>query len=259
MAEQKLKQTRLDVDEAKEAWRSLLYGVTYSHERVIIVDDGLPVAAVISADDLERLQGFERECERDFEVLDRMAEAFQAIPFEEIESEAARALAEVRSEGCAEHDETYPTSWEWPERSWSRGVTVDARLLIVAPLSVVMPPRLIISGWITGHFHIVISKSIFDQVVRVHANQCFRDRLRDTDIEYFHGLLRLRARFVAIAESMTSIATHSEDNIALATASAAKVKYLVTSNERLSSWLSEYRDFRVISPAQYVGLLGLKP
>ena len=37
------------------------------------------------------------ERNRDFEVLDRMADAFKDVPFEEIEREAAKALAEVRA------------------------------------------------------------------------------------------------------------------------------------------------------------------
>jgi hypothetical protein len=34
----------------------------------------------------------------DWDVIDRMREAFEGVPFEEIEREAAKALAEVRAE-----------------------------------------------------------------------------------------------------------------------------------------------------------------
>jgi hypothetical protein len=53
---------------------------------------------VISAADLERFRRLEAQRDRDFEVVKRMQAAFEGVPFEEIEREAAKALAEVRAE-----------------------------------------------------------------------------------------------------------------------------------------------------------------
>lgn len=50
----------------------------------------------------KRLDQEQRDREHDFAVIDRMAAAFADVPFDEIEAEAAKALAEVRAEMAAE-------------------------------------------------------------------------------------------------------------------------------------------------------------
>lgn len=78
--------------------RTVLNDVRRTHERVLVEDDGGPVAAIISATDFEKLIQFEAERERDFAVVGEMNAAFADVPFDEIEAEAAKALAEVRAE-----------------------------------------------------------------------------------------------------------------------------------------------------------------
>ena len=100
----------VDAGEAKERWSSLLDQVAESQDRVIIERDGVPVAAVISTADLQRLRRLDAERERDFAVVERMRAAFKDVPFEEIEREAAKALAEVRDEMRKERaDATSPS------------------------------------------------------------------------------------------------------------------------------------------------------
>lgn len=75
----------------------------YRHEtRVIVEKSGIPVAAVVSADDLERLKRLDDERAERFKVIDEMREAFKDVPSEEVEREAARAIADVRAEMKAE-------------------------------------------------------------------------------------------------------------------------------------------------------------
>jgi prevent-host-death family protein len=88
----------IDADEAGRQWPELLEDVARSHARVIVEQDGTPVAAVISVADLQFLKRLEEQRERDFAVIDEVQEAFKDVPFEEIEREAAKALAEVRAE-----------------------------------------------------------------------------------------------------------------------------------------------------------------
>src|SRR5215212_359889 len=98
MATQEPTVRTIDADEAGRQWPELLSDVAQSHDRVIVEQEGRPVAAIISAADLARLRRFEEERERDFAVIDELQEAFKDVPFEEIEREAAKALAEVRAE-----------------------------------------------------------------------------------------------------------------------------------------------------------------
>lgn len=94
----------MEASEAARIWSELLDDVAESHDRVIVERDGTPVAAVISVADLERFRRLEAQRDRDFAVLDRMADAFKDVPFEEIEREAAKALTEVRAEMRAERE-----------------------------------------------------------------------------------------------------------------------------------------------------------
>src|SRR5215213_6150511 len=76
-----------------------LVNQVYRHEtRVVVEKSGIPVAALVSTDDLKRLDEFDRERAARFAILDEMRAAFRDVPPEELEREAARALAEVRAE-----------------------------------------------------------------------------------------------------------------------------------------------------------------
>jgi prevent-host-death family protein len=76
---------------------SSLVNEVYQHEtRVLVEKSGIPVAAIVSAEDLMRLSQLEQDREALFAAIDRMREAFKDVPPEEIEREADRAVAELR-------------------------------------------------------------------------------------------------------------------------------------------------------------------
>jgi prevent-host-death family protein len=88
----------VDAGDVQHSWSQLLEAVSQSHDRVIVEEGGKPVAAIISAADLARLKRLDQQDERDSALIERMEAAFEGVPFEEIEREAAKALAEVRAE-----------------------------------------------------------------------------------------------------------------------------------------------------------------
>lgn len=82
---------------------SELVGKAFRGEsRVIIEKSGIPVAALVSAADLERLTLLEERQQADFAILDRMREAFADVAPADLEREVTRALAQVRSERRAQ-------------------------------------------------------------------------------------------------------------------------------------------------------------
>lgn len=83
---------------ARQQFSQLLNNVFRREIRVVIEKSGIPVAAIVSADDLVALRRFEAERQERFTVLDRMREAFKDVPAEEVEREVARAIAQVRAE-----------------------------------------------------------------------------------------------------------------------------------------------------------------
>lgn len=84
--------------EARQQWSELLNKVFRKETRVIVEKSGIPVAAIVSAEDLERLNRFEQERRERFKALEETWAAFKDVPPEEIETEVARALEQVRAE-----------------------------------------------------------------------------------------------------------------------------------------------------------------
>lgn len=86
----------MKISDVKNSLSSLVNQVYRQQTRVLVEKSGIPVAAIISADDLERFAQLEREREERFAVIDRMREAFQDVPPEEIAREAERSVTAAR-------------------------------------------------------------------------------------------------------------------------------------------------------------------
>ena len=68
---------------------------------MLIEKSGAPVAAIISAADLDRFVLYEQQRAERFNVIDAMREAFKDVPPEEIERETDRIIARIREENRA--------------------------------------------------------------------------------------------------------------------------------------------------------------
>ena len=77
---------------------SLLNKVYRQETRVVVEKSGIPVAAIVSVDDLERLKALEAERSNDFAAIRRVGEAFKDVEPAELERAVAEALAAVREE-----------------------------------------------------------------------------------------------------------------------------------------------------------------
>jgi prevent-host-death family protein len=98
MQEQEPMTKTIKASEARQQFSQLLNEVFRWESRVLVEKSGIPVAAIISAQDFKRLARLEAERNRDFAILDEMREAFKDVPPEEIEREVSRALSQVREE-----------------------------------------------------------------------------------------------------------------------------------------------------------------
>jgi prevent-host-death family protein len=94
----------LKFTEARPQLSELLNRVFRREARIVIQKGDIPVAAIVSMLDLERLEKEDAEWESGFEILDEISAAFGDVSPEEIERETARALAEVRAESRAERE-----------------------------------------------------------------------------------------------------------------------------------------------------------
>lgn len=99
----------LKATDARQQWSQLLNKVYRKETRVLVEKSGIPVAAIVSVDDLIRLQQLDAERETRFQALDAVRDAFKDLPPEELEREVARAIEASRrrnSEGdLTEHQD----------------------------------------------------------------------------------------------------------------------------------------------------------
>ena len=91
----------MKASDVRAQWSQLLNKVFRSKTRVVVEKSGIPVAAVISAEDLQRFTQLEEQRKERFKVLDKMREAFKDVPPEEIDREVKKAISEVRAENRA--------------------------------------------------------------------------------------------------------------------------------------------------------------
>lgn len=87
----------MKASEARQQFSQLLNQVFRGETRVVVEKSGIPVAAIISAQDLEQLARFEAQREKDFAVIDEIRAAFKDVPDEELEREVSRAVADARA------------------------------------------------------------------------------------------------------------------------------------------------------------------
>ena len=88
---------KINASEARQQWSDLLNKVFRKEARVVVEKSGIPVAAVVSTEDLERLHQFDRQREEDLQVVRKIRAAFESTSPEEIEREAERAIAQGRA------------------------------------------------------------------------------------------------------------------------------------------------------------------
>ncbi len=86
----------INASTARQEWSKILNKVFREETRIVVEKSGIPVAAIISAEDLKRLDRLEKERSVRFRVLDEVKAAFRDIPEAEIENEADQALIRVR-------------------------------------------------------------------------------------------------------------------------------------------------------------------
>ncbi len=93
-----------DVSEATRQIGTILDQVRREESRVVVEQNGVPIAAVVSAGDLRRLPRLDEERAERYAIPEAMRALLKDVPSEELEREVANALAEVRAEMRAERE-----------------------------------------------------------------------------------------------------------------------------------------------------------
>lgn len=94
----------LKISDVKNRLSSLVAEVSRKESRILVEKAGVPVAALVSAEDLKQLARLDEQRAERRRIVDAMREPFRGVPPEEIEREAAKAIADVRAERRAERE-----------------------------------------------------------------------------------------------------------------------------------------------------------
>jgi prevent-host-death family protein len=95
--QQPVTQTK-NISSVRAELNTLVNKVYRAETRVIVEKSGIPVAAIVSTDDLKRLDQLDRDREQRRAVLEAFRAPFRDVPVDELEREIARAVADVRAE-----------------------------------------------------------------------------------------------------------------------------------------------------------------
>ncbi|HUD44819.1 MAG TPA: type II toxin-antitoxin system prevent-host-death family antitoxin [Patescibacteria group bacterium] len=95
----------MQASQVRQNWSNILNTIYKENSKVIIEKSGIPVAAVISVEDLKRFTQLDEQRKERFKTLDSIREAFKDVPDEEVEQEIKKALNEVRTEMRSENSD----------------------------------------------------------------------------------------------------------------------------------------------------------
>lgn len=91
MAQRKPETRTMKISDVRSQFNALTNDVYRTHDRVIVEKNGIPVAVLVSPDDLRVLARDEEIRERGWAAVERIGAAFADVPEEEILREIFRA------------------------------------------------------------------------------------------------------------------------------------------------------------------------
>ncbi len=115
-------------------------------------------------------------------------------------------------------------------------------------------PGELVRRWRAKSFTLVVSEHILAELADTFTDPYFTRRLSAPAIAEALDSLRLDATIQPITVVVAGVASHAEDDVALATALSAGAPYLVTGDRQLLE-RGTYRDTVLLSPRQFLAVL----
>jgi len=84
--------------DVRQHFASAINQVARQQSQIVIEKSGVPVAALVSINDLLRLRSLEKQDPEIAAVFEMLSKPFRGVPPEEVEAETERILAETREE-----------------------------------------------------------------------------------------------------------------------------------------------------------------
>ena len=92
----------MKISDVKNGLSQVVNRVYRKETRVLVEKAGIPVAALVSTDELRRLQQLDSAWDERSDAIARFSQAFADVPAEEAEAEGERIVAERRQRRAAE-------------------------------------------------------------------------------------------------------------------------------------------------------------
>ena len=107
-----------------------------------------------------------------------------------------------------------------------------------------------------GHFVLIVSSAIVDEVTRTLNRDRIRQRYRLTahEVSATRRLLENSAELTELTFTVQGVATHPEDDLILATAVSGQADYLETWDAQLLK-LNAYEGVTIVSPRDFLDRL----
>jgi len=119
-------------------------------------------------------------------------------------------------------------------------------------------PGALLNRWQREEFELVLSDYILDEIARAWTDPYWRRRINLLEVEDALRFLRHFAEIVPVTVDVSGIASHSADDMVIATAVSADVEYLVTGDKELQG-VQSYRGVRILSPRDFLAYLDAQP
>jgi predicted nucleic acid-binding protein len=116
------------------------------------------------------------------------------------------------------------------------------------------PPVLILQAWALDRFELITTDILISEVVRTLSKPYFVTRVESDVHAATLKSPREDAGRVEITTTVSSVATHPEDDLVLAAAVSAAADYLVTGDKQLQR-LDSCQGVRIVSPREFLTLL----
>jgi prevent-host-death family protein len=98
----------LKASEARQQFSELLNQVFKGETRVLVEKSGIPVAAIVSASDLNKLQQLESQQSERFKLLERLRAGFADLSEEQIQREVTEIIEKQRQQERSKHPSPNP-------------------------------------------------------------------------------------------------------------------------------------------------------
>ena len=110
MQQQQPTTSTMKISDVKQQLNRLLNQLYRQRTRIVVEKSGIPVVAIVSIDDLRRLERLDKERAERFKIFEEIGAVFADVPADELEREVERAVAETRAKRRAEQSQTVGAS-----------------------------------------------------------------------------------------------------------------------------------------------------